>query len=111
MNLDLDFKKIGSRIQFYRLEKNLTQSELSEIIGTNQKHMSRIEAGYHRTSLDMIVSIARALGVSVDALIADYKDSNNESTLKLILDDIRGMSATQLEMLRENIRTIKKYAK
>lgn len=111
MNTELDFKLIGSRIQHYRTEKHLTQAELAERIGTNQKHLSRIEAGYHRSTLDTIVAITKALDVSVDALIADYEDSTNASTLQSILDDIRGMSAKQLEMLQENIQTIKKLGK
>ena len=111
MNIDLDFKKIGSRIQYYRLENNLTQAELAEIIGTNQKHLSRIEAGYHRSSFDTIIAITKALHISVELLIADHNDSNDEATLKLIMDDIRGMSAKQLDMLRDNIKTIKKFDK
>lgn len=108
MNNDLDFKKIGSKIQFYRLKNKLTQAELAELIGTNQKHMSRIEAGYHKSGFDTIVAITKALHIPVDALIADFEDGTDESTLKLIMDDIRGMSAKQLEILRDNINTIKK---
>jgi len=109
MNINLDFRKIGSRIQFYRTEMHLTQEELSELVGTSQKYISRIETGYHNVKLETIAAIAKALQVSVDALIADYSDSSDESTLKLIMDEIRGMNPKQLEMLRENIRTIKKY--
>ena len=111
MNYELDFEKIGKRIQSFRTERKLTQAELAELIDTNQKHLSRIESGYHRSSLDTIVAIARALNVSVDSLIADYDDSTDESNLKLILDDIRGMSTNQLNILRDNIQTIKKYGK
>ncbi len=109
MNYELDFQKIGSRIQSFRTERKLTQAELAELIDTNQKHLSRIESGYHRSSLDTIVAIVRALNISIDSLIADYEDSTDESNLKLILDDIRGMSANQLNILRDNIQTIKKY--
>ncbi len=109
MNIELDFKVIGARIQKCRTERNMLQAELAEKIGTNQKHLSRIEGGYHRVTLDTIVAIARALDVSVDYLIADYEDSNNSSTLQVILNDIRGMTPKQLEMLQENIKTIKKY--
>lgn len=111
MNYELDFQKIGTRIQSFRTARKLTQAELAELIDTNQKHLSRIESGYHRSSLDTIVAIARALNISVDSLIADYDDSTDESNLKLILDDIRGMSANQLNILRDNIQTIKKYGK
>ena len=109
MNKELDFKEIGERIQKCRIKKKMTQAELAEKIDTNQKHLSRIESGYHRSSLDTIVSIARALDVSVDFLIADFTDSKNASTIKVIVDEIRGMSHKQLEMLLENIETIKKY--
>ena len=109
MNIELDFKVIGERIQKCRTEKKMTQAELAEKIDTNQKHLSRIECGYHRSTLDAIVAIARALDVSVDYLIADYNDSNNPSTLQVILDEIRGMTPKQLEMLQENIKTIKKF--
>lgn len=109
MNIELDFNEIGTRIQKCRNDKNLTQAELAEMIDTNQKHLSRIEGGYHRCTLDMMVAIARALDVSIDYLLADFKDSNNSSTLQAILDDIKGMSAKQLEMLQENIKTIKKF--
>lgn len=109
MNIELDFKLIGERIQKLRTEKNMTQSELAEKIDTNQKHLSRIEGGYHRSILDAVVAIARALDVSVDYLIADFEDSSNTGTLQVIMNEIRGMSPRQLDMLRDNIKTIKKY--
>ena len=109
MNQNLDFKKIGLRIQSHRIQNNMTQEQLAELIGTNQKHISKIEAGQLRIRLDTIYAITTALHISVDTLIADYDNSNDESNLKLILDDIRGMNAKQLKMLRENIATIKKF--
>ena len=111
MNIDLDFKVIGLRIQQRRCEKKMTQAELAELIDTNQKHLSRIEGGYHRCTLDLIVAIAKALDVSVDYLIADFNDSLNPSTLQVIIDEIKGMTSQQLEMLLENIKTIKKFNK
>lgn len=111
MNIELDFKVIGARIQKCRTERKMTQAELAEIIDTNQKHLSRIEGGYHRSTLDAIVAIARALDVSVDYLIADYNDSSNTSTLQVILDEIRDFTPQQLDLLQDNIKTIKKLSK
>ena len=51
----------------------------------------------------------QTLHISVDILIADFNDSTDESTLKLLMDEIRGMDATQLNMLRDSIAMIKKY--
>ena len=109
MNINLDFTEIGKRIQNRRTEIKMTQDQLAELVGTTQKHISQIEMGNHDTKLTTIAAIAKYLQVSVDYLIADYEDSTNESTLKVIMDEIRGMSAKQLEILRDNIKTIKKY--
>ena len=108
MKNDLDFQKIGRRIQKYRLEKDMTQEELGELIDSTQKYVSRIEGGYNRLSFDTAVAIARALQISIDSLVADYDDSNDESTLQEILNSIRGMNPKQLELLRDNIKTLRK---
>ena len=108
MNINLDFQKIGTRIQAYRTEKRMTQEELSEIVGTSQKYISRIEMGYHSTKLETIAAIDKALNVSIDILVYGNEGSD-EAALQIILNEIRGMNPKQLEMLRENIRTIKKF--
>ncbi len=108
MRDDLNYKEIGKRIQEFRNKRGLTQDELGELIGSNQKYVSRLEIGNPKPYFSTIVAISRALQISVDSLIADYDNSFDESTLKLILDDIRGMNKKQLAMLRDNIATIKK---
>lgn len=111
MKNDLNYQDVGVRIQKYRLLRNMTQDELSELIGTDQKYISRLECGYHNPSLSTIVAIAKALRISVDSLVADYNDSGDESNLHEILNEIRGMSALQLEMLRDIIKVLKKMDK
>lgn len=59
----------------------------------------------------MIVAIAKALDISIDSLVVELDDSTNKRTLQEILNDIRGMNETQLELLRDNINTLKKLNK
>lgn len=108
MNNSIDFRTVGNRIQKYRLESRLTQEELAECINSSQTYLSEIEAGKHRLFFDTVVAIAQALNISVDKLIADFDDSNDASTLQEILNDIKGMNSKQLELLRDNINTLKK---
>lgn len=108
MNIELNFREIGARIQARRTELRMTQEHLAELVGTSQKYISRIEVGYHNVKLETIAAIAKYLKVSVESLIADYDDSTDENTLKLIMEDIRGMSPKQLDMLRDSIKMIKK---
>lgn len=111
MNNGLDLRQIGNRIQKYRLERKLTQENLAELIGSTQKYISEIEAGNRDSYFSTIVALTKALNISVDKLIADKDNSHDESTLQEILNDIRGMSAKQLELLRDNINTLKKLDK
>ena len=46
-----------------RLERNLTQREIAERMGTSHSAISRIESGRHPTSLQTIKRLAEALGV------------------------------------------------
>ncbi len=108
MKADLDFREIGSRIQKYRNKKQMTQEELSELIGTSQKYISRIEMGYHNIKLETISAIAKALDISIDLLVYG-SDLTNDATYRIILSELQDMTPKQLEMLRENISTIKKY--
>ena len=61
--------------------------------------------------LGLLFVEVHGLLTAVDSLIADFNDSTDASNLELIMQEIRGMSAKQLEMLRDNIQIIKKYEK
>ena len=86
----------------------MTQEKLADLINSSQTYVSEVEAGKHRLFFDTVVAIAKALNISVDKLIADFEDSSNPSTLQEILNEIRGMSPKQLELLMDNINTLKK---
>jgi len=82
---------------------------LSEISGISQKHISRIEQGYHDTHFTMIYKIAKALNVPIDSFAIDFEEDNSNIFLSTIKSDVENMSKKQLDMLRHSIETIKKY--
>lgn len=55
----------GARIRELRKSRGLSQEQLAEVIGIDQKHMSRIELGKSYPSLDRLARIAEALHVSL----------------------------------------------
>ena len=69
--MELDYKAIGKRIKIARIQMDLTQETLSEIVGISPTHMSNIETGTTKVSLTTIVTIANALQVTVDDLLCD----------------------------------------
>ena len=58
--------KIIEEIIMARKEKNLTQKDLAELIGTKQSNISRLESGNYNPSLDLLNRIALAVGKELE---------------------------------------------
>lgn len=65
----IDYKDIGQRIKAKRIDKRLTQEQLSEMVGIGPSHMSHIESGSTVPSFDVFIAILNALGCSADELL------------------------------------------
>ncbi|MGN0107330.1 MAG: helix-turn-helix domain-containing protein [Hominilimicola sp.] len=103
------FSEIGNRIQKYRLKANLTQDQLAEQVGTSQKHLSKIELGYHLPNFEMVIALAKVLDVPIDAFVEDIEDNRTNTFLEIIKKDVSQMNNKQLDMLRKQIELIKEY--
>ena len=49
-----------------RMERNLTQKDLAELVGTRQSNISRLESGNHNPSLGFLQKIASAMGKKLE---------------------------------------------
>lgn len=103
-------KLLGTNVQKYRKNKNLTQIELSEKIGISQKHLSDIETGTKFPSPGLIEKLAKELNVSVAFLFGGSNPSisdisNNVSTL--VMNQLR----PTLNNIYNDVEDIKKMLK
>jgi len=57
----MDKKKLGKKIKLARVEKDLSQDQLAELIKAKQKSISRYETGSALPSLETLEKITRAL--------------------------------------------------
>lgn len=62
-------KKLGDNIRRIRLEKGLTQIELSKKLKVDRSYVSNVEQGKKNPTLTTIEKIANVLGVSTDELL------------------------------------------
>ena len=69
--MEPDYKALGKRIKIARINADMTQDRLSTMLEMSPSHMSNIETGSTKISLTALVSIANALGVTVDDLLYD----------------------------------------
>jgi predicted transcriptional regulator len=58
--------KIIEEIITARREKNLTQKDLAELVGTKQSNISRLESGNYNPTLEFLNKIARAIGKELE---------------------------------------------
>lgn len=102
--------QIGERIRYYRKKAGLSQEEVAEKIGLTQKHISRIEGGYHSSLFITIMMIAKAVNVPIDAFTENIDEHSNSAIINTIIAEMADMNRPQLEMLKDNIEIIKKHS-
>ena len=71
MQPEIDYLKIGQRIRTARLERGLNQSELGELVGCSNNHMSHVEIGQTKVSLPMLMKLSLVLEKDLDYFILD----------------------------------------
>ena len=108
--MNTKLKKIaGQQLQLLRLEKNLTQEQMSEKLNLSTSAYCKIEYGETDLTLTRLDKIAKVLGISALSLFNhidknmnpdtdnSYKNSNNDST-----DDLNDLR----ELIKANTRII-----
>ena len=111
--MELDYKAIGKRIKIARIKADLTQERLAELIELSPTHLSNIETGTTRVSLNTIITIANVLSVTSDDLLCDniiMAKAQFEKDIAVLLEDcdeyeiriIKDMVASLKDTLRRD---------
>ena len=88
--MDINFKLIGKRIKEVRKQRSLTQADLAELTGMSNSYISYIETAKKQASLESLVQISNALGVTVDELLCGnqlYSPTDYQTDIDLLMDD------------------------
>ena len=64
---------VALNIRVARTRKQITQETLAELAGISVKHVTKIENAQVTTSIYFINNIAKALDVTIDELVTEYK--------------------------------------
>ena len=106
--MKVNYALIGERIRYYREKKELSQQELADKVYVNNQHISRIEAGKVKLSLELLILIANELEVSAnDLLVGNLTHLNSEADKDLdgIFSDC---SNTERSILIKTVQFLKK---
>mgnify|MGYP006306627681 CR=1 FL=1 len=58
----------NKKLKLARIEKDLTQEDLAEIVGVSRQTISLIETGKYNPSLNLCIAICKALNKTLDDL-------------------------------------------
>ena len=88
-------KHIGTMFHTYRLKNHLTQNQVAELTGLEPRHISQIERGLSKGSIDTLIKLCNAYSITPDVILFDLLDESikqsnsiyNENFKKLSLKD------------------------
>lgn len=103
----MDYSGLGKRIHIYREKSKMTQQMLGEEANYSVQHISHIETGKTKLSVECLFDIANALGVSVDELACGYIHSSSfilDEELNSLLQDC---TPKEKSIILETVKTLK----
>lgn len=68
-SIDHTLGAVGPRLKDLRRRRDITLSDLAEVTGISTSTLSRLEAGLRRPTLEQLLPLARAYGVTLDELV------------------------------------------
>lgn len=72
---------IGANVRKYRLQADMTQARVAEIMGVDRAYISALERGERNPTAISLWQTAEALGVHVTALLDDSVTLENDEDL------------------------------
>lgn len=87
----MDLYCLGNRIRKTRMNCGITQEKLAEMVDISTNFMSLIENG-RNMSVETLVKIADALGVTVDYLLSDTMEVQGDKIMNQIAQNLSTLS-------------------
>lgn len=96
-------KSLGHKIKAIRKAKKLTQAQLAELSGTNEKHISKIETGVYFPTYATLSKIFEALDLNIENLDFTSKNINDSKYYYQILELLNNAQDERVLKLYYNI--------
>ena len=103
----MDYYAIGQRIRKIRKARNLSQEQLSEMVGISITHMSHIETGNTKLSLPVLVDLANAMEVRTDYLLYYKVTAERSTATDTIVQLLEACTTQQLRVIEDLVKAAK----
>ena len=91
----MDKISLGTRIQEVRVNKGLTQQELSRAVDINEMYLSEIERGVKMPSMNVFIKLIVTLDVSADYILRDITPAGKEFVYDEVTKKLEGLTPQQ----------------
>lgn len=97
-------RKLGAAVAAARKRRKWSQETLAERIGASKNHIGFIERGERLPSVPMLVTLAEALDLSLDAVLSGRRESRRPGTEIAALaasvpDELRGLAVDIVRLM------------
>ncbi len=82
----MDYVKLGIQVKNARTKQGITQAKLAEMTGYSVQHISHVETGNTKLSVELLVELANALNVSLDQLLKDSLKNRKQGSIVLEIE-------------------------
>ena len=82
-------KHIGNKFQEYRLKNNLTHNQVAEITGLEPRHISQIERGLSKGSIDTLLKLCNAYKITPDIILYDLLDEDLKKDVSIYAENFK----------------------
>ena len=106
----MELESIGRNIRKYRLMKKLRQEDLAERTNLTNNYIGAIERGEKIPSLETLIVIINALGVSADMVLVDVIDTGYEVKDSLLAEKLSKLSAEDRAKIYDVVDTMIRHS-
>ena len=92
-------KHIGKICQQYRLKNNLTQNQVAELTGLEPRHISQIERGLSKGSIDTLLKLCNAYKITPDIILYDLLDDELKNNLSIYEEKFKKLNKLDKEII------------
>ena len=90
---------IGKICQQYRLKNNLTQNQVAELTGLEPRHISQIERGCSKGSIDTLLKLCNAYKITPDIILFDLLDDDIKNSTSIYDEKFKKLSKRDKECI------------
>lgn len=90
---------IGKVFQEYRLKNNMTQNDVSDCTGLEPRHISQLERGLTKGSIDTLIKLCDAYEITSDVVLFDLLSTKTKQKVKIFDEKFNKLSKKDKETI------------